>query len=156
MKRIKHAAVGMLQGWLVLQGLFVMFLLVSSLGGESVRGWHSAADVLRWILIVAFCSAYVCGVAWVVVYLPIYWWWPRSPRWWSAGKVTWFGAVAGAGAVLVINNYQLGGLLVLPAMVGALSAYFGYRQEMREQNKSVRLVAGYKRPVQGGLKYYGR
>lgn len=131
MKRIGHSIIGMTVGWGTLQ--YVLFLYC--LGESFMKGrWMSGEDVLSggtWLIIFAICSGVVCLVAWVVVYLPVYWLWPRGSERWKIISFVVVGLLGGALCGLIVSSgswYPV----IPPALVGAVSAFVGWRREQRE------------------------
>ena len=140
---------GMLTGWFLLQ--IVTFLFFFS--GHVFRAVRYGAlpferlidDAGRNLIVVGGCSAVLCLIAWCLIYLPVYWFWPRCRESWI-GNFTAVGAVAG-GVIgflfclcLQFHDHELlemsgmsATLILMPLLVGTVSAWTGWRFEEKER-----------------------
>jgi len=143
MKRIKHAAAGMFAGWAVLQMAVVWTALVGVGIGWIRQGMHSAdLRFAVWFLaLFAAYSAVVCLVTWLLVYLPVYWYWPRSSESWGKALFTYLGALSGG--MMGVACIALKGpcqplpvafsIIAMPTVAGGVSALVGYWLEDKER-----------------------
>lgn len=143
MKRIRHAAVGMLAGWAVLQMVVFLFALVGA-GSEWVRKGMQPNEVgfdVLFLVIFSACSAVVCLAAWLLIYLPVYWYWPRSSESWGKALFTYVGALCGGLigiACIAARGPYLSlpvafALIAMPTVTGGVSAFVGWWREEEER-----------------------
>ncbi|HEY8961906.1 MAG TPA: hypothetical protein VIM57_06840 [Luteolibacter sp.] len=143
MRRIRHAAIGMLTGWLTLQVL-VLLTMFGSLAIEFARqgrltgGWYTGVFVFA---IFTGCSAVVCLIAWLAFYLPAYWYWPRDDSSWNRNAFTFVGGFSGGliGLIFVLANAFSAPLpwalaiIAMPAVTGGVGALTGWWREEKER-----------------------
>jgi hypothetical protein len=142
MRRIKHAVIGMAAGWLALQlvvtvTLLVMVAMELARGGARIGQWGFYGYFLA---IFAACSAVVCLVAWLLIYLPVYWHWPRDGGFLGHWIFIAIGAASGAGIGLIYlavvrlpSPIAASIVIVLPAVVGGIGAWVGWWREEKER-----------------------
>lgn len=124
MRRVAASFVAMTAGWVVMN-VGVSLLWVIAAGGN-------LTGAAGWILFWWFATALVVGVAWLVIYLPVYLLVKRESAFWEWRNCVPAGAAIGAGAMLLWLMlspaqfpWQLLFFLVLPATVGAVAAAVG-------------------------------
>lgn len=143
MRRIKHAAVGMLMGWLTLQVLVLLTMFGSFVMEFARQGRLPVGGAYGVVLfgIFAVCSAVVCLIAWLAFYLPVYWYWPREGGGLSGKSFTFVGGACG-GLIGVIFFFAsvpdtplLGALIIIamPAVTGGVGALAGWWREEKER-----------------------
>jgi len=149
MKRIRHAAMGMLVGWLALQ---ITTFLVIFCANLFAHGRHGVLDFPRLVgdaggffIMFGFCSAVICLIAWWFLYLPAYWWCPRSQEGWKGGFILTGVAVSSVigflfDLYLLLHDRELlemrglaVSILLMPVLVGTVSAWAGWWFEEKER-----------------------
>lgn len=107
-RRVRHSFLGMVVAW------FTGFCVVAAFNlGDLDRA-------IKFLPAWAAITALVCGVAWVLLALPVYWFWPRNRRCWGWRRVGLIGLVMGTFPAWVMVHGSLGWQMLMVMMVPGL------------------------------------
>jgi len=130
-------------GWLTLQ-VVVSLTVFGFIVAEFIQhGRLPGVGAYGALLLGAFalCSAVVCLVAWLVFYLPAYWYWPREEGGLSRRGFTFVGSACGGliGVIFLLANAPYASLptalaiIAMPAVTGGVAALAGWWREEKER-----------------------
>ena len=127
-------------GWLALQVMILLGLLGETAVAHVRHGREDWFFLSAYLGIFSVCSAVVCFVAWLLIYLPVYWCWPRSGE--VCGRWTFITVGATSGGLIGLAFWasvpdrslvQACISVLLPMSVGVVGAWVGWLREEKER-----------------------
>jgi len=148
--RVRHSFFGMMAAWSGLQCAVILLTCVFYFSTRSAT--TKASDLVAAFPLLGLFALYsgvICTVAWAVIALPVYWYWPRRAGFWHPVSLFLAGGLGG-GAVgffcslpLRLADYRsvaaAVGYSVVPGLIGGVSALVaGGLEELLVRRMAVR------------------